>query len=137
MEFQFLMKRLPLLSIALAMVLTSCEKEIEVDLPETEPRVVVEGYIESGAPPVVLLTRTQPYSPPPSIASIAASFISDATVIVNDGVTSHTLTKICSAALTEEQLEIAAGLTGSDAELLANANICIWTMLNNDLLGEN
>ena len=136
MEFQFLMKRHFHIAIGcLLLLLTSCEKEIQVDLPRTDPRVVVEGYIETGAPPIVLLTRTQGYFAPTSIGSIASSFITDASVIVNDGNTSYTLTKICSAALTPEQLEIAAGLTGFDIQLLTNANICIWT--STELIGEN
>ena len=135
MEFQFLMKRHIILFSCLGLLFTSCEKEIEVDLPETEPRVVVEGYIETGAPPVILLTRTQGYFAPTSITSIASSFISEADVVINDGNTSFTLTKICSSALTPEQLELAASLTGFDVGLLASANICIWT--STELFGEN
>jgi len=115
-------------------LLTSCEKEITVDLPETEPKVVVEGTIETGAPPFVLLSRTQSFFDPTSVASIAGSFITDATVTVYDGTTTHTLDKICSALLTEQELQLAAELTGIDIDLLRQANICAWTKLS--LLGE-
>lgn len=121
---------------ALALTLVACEKEITVDLPETEPRVVVEGTIETGAPPLVILTRTQPYFAPTSLASIAASFISEATVTVFDGSTTHVLDRVCSNAIPPELLEEAAAATGIDVNLLANANICIWTKLDMSLLGE-
>ncbi|MEO8590846.1 MAG: DUF4249 family protein, partial [Flavobacteriales bacterium] len=122
---------LPLLMIAL---LSGCEKEITVDLPVTEPKVVVEGTIETGQPPFVILTRTQSYFAPTSLASIAGSFISDATVTVNDGETTHTLDRVCSGDLTEEELQLAAEATGIDIDLLRQANICAWTKLS--LLGE-
>jgi len=133
MEFQVLMRHtIPLLLVVA--LLTSCEKEITVDLPETEPKVVVEGTIETGAPPFVLLSRTQSFFDPTSVASIAGSFITDATVTVYDGTTTHTLDKICSALLTEQELQLAAELTGIDIDLLRQANICAWTKLS--LLGE-
>ncbi|MBK7947096.1 MAG: hypothetical protein IPJ85_18100 [Flavobacteriales bacterium] len=34
------------------MLLAGCEKEITVDLPQSEPKVVVEGSIETGQPPL-------------------------------------------------------------------------------------
>ena len=44
--------------------LSACEKEITVDLPKTEQKLVVEGTIEPGQPPIVLLTRTESYFDP-------------------------------------------------------------------------
>jgi len=125
-----------LLFAAVLMGLTACEKDITVVLPETEPRVVVEGTIETGQPPFVILTRTQGFFAPTSIASIAGSFISEATVTVFDGVTTHTLDRICSSLIPDSLLQDAANATGIDVNLLANANICIWTKLDNTLLGE-
>ena len=124
---------LPLLAIAL---LTGCEKEITVDLPITDPKVVVEGTIETGEAPFVLLTSTQSYFAPTSISGLAEMFISDATVTVNDGTTTHVLDRICSAGLSEEELELAAELTGIDIDLLRQANICAWTKLDGTLIGE-
>lgn len=119
-----------------ATVLAGCEKEITVDLPSTEPRIVVEGTIETGGPPLVVLTRTQGYFAPTDPASIAAGFISEASVSVFDGNTTHTLDRICSGMLTPELLEEAAAATGIDVALLANANICVWSKLDNSILGE-
>lgn len=39
----------------------SCQTEIEVDLPDYESHLVVEGYIENGKPAMVILTRSIPY----------------------------------------------------------------------------
>lgn len=124
---------LPILMIAL---LTGCEKEITVDLPVTDAKVVVEGTIETGEPPFVLLTYTQSYFAPTSVSGLAEMFISEATVTVNDGTTTHVLDRICSANLTEEELQLAAELTGIDIDLLRQANICAWTKLDGTLIGE-
>ncbi len=130
----FLSRLLPITLLTIAF--SACEKEITVELPQTEARVVVEGTIETGQPPVVILTRTQGFFDPTSLASIANSFISEATVTVFDGVTTHTLDRICSSLIPDSLLQEAANATGLDVNLLANANICIWTKLDNTLLGE-
>ncbi|MCW5898819.1 MAG: DUF4249 domain-containing protein [Flavobacteriales bacterium] len=127
--------RSPLLIAGIgAVLLQACEKEITVDLPITEPRVVVEGTIETGQPPIILLTRTQSYFAATSISSIAESFIREASVTIDDGQTLHTLIRICSSMIPDSLLDEAAAATGIDAQLLANADICIWT--KPDLLGE-
>lgn len=143
MEFQFLIRTLRrIFPIGTLLLLVSCEKDITVDLPETEHRVVVEASIETGQPPFILLTRTQNFFAPTSIASIAGTFITEADVRLFDGENEHVLDKICSASLPPELLGQVADLTGFQAGLLANANICIWTdigFLTGDpsIVGEN
>lgn len=119
-----------------ALLLVACEKEITVDLPETEPKVVVEGTIETGQPPIVILTRTQSYFAPTGVSSIASIFVQDAVVTVDDGTMVHVLDRICSDQIPDSLLEEAAAAAGLDAELLAQANICIWTKLDGSLTGE-
>ncbi|MBP6313599.1 MAG: DUF4249 domain-containing protein [Flavobacteriales bacterium] len=117
------------------LLLASCTKDITVKLPETEAKVVVEGTIETDGPPLILLTKTQGFFDPTSVASIAAAYISDATVTVNDGFNTYTLDQICSNLLNDSLLQIAAELTGIDIALLAQANICAWTNLDGTLVG--
>lgn len=136
MEFQILtMKRTLGAIVMMALMVSSCEKDIDVDLPTTAPKIVVEGSIETGAPPLVLLSRTQGFFDPTTVSSIASSFISDAVVTVDDGTTIHVLDRICSDLIPDSLLEEAAALIGIDAELLAQANICAWTKLDGSLLG--
>lgn len=117
-------------------LLAACEKEITVELPRTDPRIVVEGTIETGAPPIILLSRTQNFFDPTNVAAIAATFVSEATVTVFDGTNTHTLDRICSDIIPEDQLEEVAALVGLDPDLLRQANICAWTKTDNSLLGE-
>lgn len=67
-----------------------CEKDITVDLPEPESKVVVDGYVEPGKPIYVVLTRNAPYFAPIDPNTINA-FETGAIVLVNDGFTTDTL----------------------------------------------
>jgi hypothetical protein len=44
-----------------SLLLFSCQEEITLDLPNSEDKIVVEGSIENGFPPYVILTRNQGY----------------------------------------------------------------------------
>lgn len=47
--------------LPLLLLFQACQSEIEVDLPDYEPKLVVEGYVENGKPPRVMLTRSVPF----------------------------------------------------------------------------
>ncbi|HOY32236.1 MAG TPA: DUF4249 domain-containing protein [Bacteroidales bacterium] len=76
-----------------AFAFISCEKEITMDLPEEEPKIVIEGYIENGLPARVSITKSAPYFDPIDSLTLINSIVSDALVIVSDGVTYDTLQK--------------------------------------------
>ena len=128
------MRKIILIALA-ALAFISCEKEVEVDLPETEAKLVVEGVIEQGQRPLVILTRSQSYFAPTDLNSIAGIFVSGATVTVNDGFTTYDLPELNSNGLTDEEIEIAAELTGIDPTLLASSGISVYTRLDTQLLG--
>jgi hypothetical protein len=124
---------LPLLGLTL--LFTACEKEIVVDLPETEARLVVEGTIEAGSPPLVILTTTQSYFAPTDLNSLAGIFVKGAVVVVSDGITVDTLDQVCSSQIPDSLIDEAAAITGLDPALLANADICVYIDLGNDIVG--
>jgi hypothetical protein len=70
------------------------------------------------------------------LQSLADGYITEATVSIFDGESTHVLDRICSGDLTDEQLEIAAEATGIDIDLLRSVNICAWTILDASLVGE-
>jgi len=45
----------------LSLLLISCQEEITLDLTQSEEKIVVEGSIENGFPPYVILTKSQGY----------------------------------------------------------------------------
>lgn len=71
-----------LISIAL---LASCEKSINVDLPKAEDKIVVEGYIENGQRPYVIITKNSPYFGQIDSASLVKLIVLNALVTVSDG----------------------------------------------------
>lgn len=95
--------------------LTACERTVDLDLPAGEPRLVVEGYLEPGLPPVVLLTESQPVFAPFDAAAIAAAQVHGAVITVSTaGDTSVTLREIAADSLplaVRQALAQQAGLT--------------------------
>lgn len=73
---------------------SSCEKDITVDLPDGEEKIVVEGYIETGRPAYVLLSRSAAYFAPFDSTSLLASGVRGATVIISDGLITDTLIEL-------------------------------------------
>jgi len=116
--------------------LSSCEKEITVDLPPAEEKLVVEGTIEPGRAPFVILTRTQSYFAPTDVNSLAAMFVGGALITVDDGDGPDTLDQYCSGSLTEAEILLAAEIIGIDPDLLMAADICVYSELDGSLDGE-
>jgi len=79
--------------IGIILFLFGCEKEIEVDLPNYEPKLVVEGYIEQNDYPFVMLSKSIPYFDPVDTNTLNNIMISndEATVIVSNGEETDTL----------------------------------------------
>lgn len=69
-------------SIILLVLFASCEKEIDIDMPEHTPSVVIEGYIINDMQPVVVLTNNIKYASESGIQTYEASFIHDALVTI-------------------------------------------------------
>jgi hypothetical protein len=128
------MKKILLPLLLLALLAPACTKEITVDLPRTDAKLVVEGVIEKGLPPIVILTRTQNFFDPTDLNSIAGIFVTDAQITVSDGSNTATLEEVACEGLTQEQLEQVALLTGIDPVLLAN--ISVYSLLDNSMVGE-
>jgi hypothetical protein len=71
--------------IVIAIFFSSCEENISLDLPREDPRVVVDGYIETGLPPYVLLSRSSSYFDPINPGALNSFAESGAFVTINDG----------------------------------------------------
>ena len=67
------------------LLFSSCEKTIELDLEHVNPSVVVDGYVETGLPPYILLSRTSGYFDPVNPSQLIGDAISGALVHISDG----------------------------------------------------
>jgi hypothetical protein len=91
MEFQILKK----LSLYVAvLLLTACRKDVTLELPEYQQKVVVEGSIEPGLPAIVLLSYGVPYFGDFDYSTPEKTFIKGAKVVVTDGIKIDTLREL-------------------------------------------
>lgn len=68
-----------------AIGLVSCEKEVDFNFGDTPAKLVVEGVIETGMPPFVVLTKSIGFFAKVDTNTLANSFVHNAKVTVNDG----------------------------------------------------
>lgn len=61
---------------------TGCQSEIEVDLPDYDSKLVIEGTIENGEPAVVFLSKSIPYFSTMDLNHLMDVLITDAEVYV-------------------------------------------------------
>ncbi len=110
-----------------SLVLFSCRKEVEVDVPEIEQQYVVEGRIEQGRPPLVLLTRTQPYFSETDRSAYEERFVHGAKITVSNDQKRVQLHEICSSEVPDSLLGTFAGVSGLSPETLQEIDLCIYS----------
>lgn len=81
----------------MSITLTSCQKEIEVDIPDYDRKIVIEGRIENGSPAMVIVSRSVPYFDHIDLQTLMNDvFIKDAVVTVScDGVSEQLQFTLC------------------------------------------
>ncbi|MEP6712727.1 MAG: DUF4249 family protein [Ferruginibacter sp.] len=71
--------------------LISCEKNINFDLKESAPVLVVDGEIENSKAPVVTLTKSLSFFDKINPQLLAGTFVHDAEVFISNGTRTHKL----------------------------------------------
>jgi len=112
--------------------LTACSKVVNIKIPPGSQQVVVDGSIENGVPPIILLSKSQQFFGTTNLNNLGAYFIHGARVKItgSDG-TQAQLVEFCLQDLNlpaaqEQQVLSALGYTSVDS---ANAlNICAYTV---------
>lgn len=104
------------------LLVSSCERDITVDLPKGEEKLVVEGYIENGLPPYVILTHNVPVFSQTNVDDISNLFVHDAFVQVTDGIDTVTLREYNSDNLPENVKRQLANIFQVDEEVLTGNN---------------
>lgn len=130
------MKRFNLLLLASAIALTACEKEIEVELPRTDPRIVITGTIEPSRAPIVIVSRSENYFDPTDFNSLFGIFVSGALVTVDNGDGPVQLAELSTMTMPDDLLKDAAQLIGVDPSLLQFLDLPVYSLADGSLLGE-
>jgi hypothetical protein len=130
------MKYFRLILGVVLLILISCEKDIDINLPDTESKLVVEGSIEQGLPPFVILTKSVGYFEPTDIQTFQNLFVHNAVVTVSNGTNNIVLTEICTDQLPDSLLPSIAELIGVSLFDLNIFNFCLYTTLDPLIFGE-
>lgn len=85
------MKKIIILAITSITILTACEKEIDIDMPNYTPSIVIEGFIANGRAPLVIITNNVSFISQAGKDLYEKSFIHGAVVTINE---KDTLTEI-------------------------------------------
>ncbi len=71
--------------LAFTLFVIGCEKDVKINLSTGEAQLVVNGYIETDKPPVLLLTHSIGYFEKIDLATLEKSFVHNAQITVSDG----------------------------------------------------
>src|SRR4051812_45874079 len=75
-------------------LISSCEKNITLDLPMAGSKLVVEGYVYQDTFPYVILTKNAPFFSTLDSSALQQFVVRGAKIIVSDGITTDTMTEI-------------------------------------------
>lgn len=117
-------------------LLLSCTKEVEIDIPGYEEELVIDGLIETGMPPFVMISKTKDIYAPTDLTSFLNGFISGATVSVSDGINTVVLDEWCSDNLPPGTEQMAADMFGIPVSELGNYHICAYLTLDASMFGQ-
>ena len=126
-------------AVKIALVLTtlaSCVKDAEIEIPGASEQMVVEGYIEPGQPPIVILTRNKPYFGTNNFASFQDLLVHGADVNVSDGNYSAHLFEVCASTLSDTMLMQLATITGIDTASLRSIDFCLYSTFDENIFGK-
>lgn len=80
-----------LIYLLVLIIATGCEKTVDFDLNDSEPKLVVEATIENDQAPVVVLSQSLNYFSSIDPRLLASSFVHDADVFISNGTKTHKL----------------------------------------------
>lgn len=120
----------------LILILTSCTKDVELDIPGAEEKIVVQGSIETGMPPIVILTHTNPYFGTNNFSNIDNIFVHNAIINVSDGTNTYPLTEICTDNIPDSLLPLIGEFVGLDSLTLSGINFCVYSTFDTNIFGQ-
>jgi len=124
------------LSLILLGFLTSCSKEVKIDIPGYVEQLVVDGSIQTDQPPIILLSNSQDIYAPTNFEAYLNSFVSGATVTISDGTNTVVLDEICTDNLPPGTESFAAAVFGIPVDELVTLHLCAYTTFNTAMWGQ-
>ena len=122
--------------LSIISLLFSCTKEVEIEIPGYKEQLVIDGSIETGQAPIVLLTKSSDIYAPTDLNAFFNSFVSGAQISVSNGTTTIDLIEICTDNLPPGSESLVSELLGIPVSELANFHICGYTSFDPSIFGE-
>ncbi|MFT7298711.1 MAG: hypothetical protein ACI81S_001387 [Sphingobacteriales bacterium] len=100
--------------LGLALIIGGCEEVIDVDFPESERVLVMEGFVESGQFPYVILSQSLGFFAKIDTTAFIESGVTGADVYISDGTQRIKMTQAPGFPLyfvTNQQMKVQEGLT--------------------------
>lgn len=132
------MKKLTFVVVTFILVtlFISCEREVNIDIPDSGGRLIVEARIEDGLPPIVILSKSIGYFKFTDQNTFESMFVRGAIVSIDNGSAKENLIEICSRSFPDSLLPVLASFIGIDVNTLAAVNFCVYTTLNTQFWGQ-
>jgi len=127
---KLLTKKIAIVTAATSILLSACTTDITIDIPTPDPKIVVEGTIEPGVPPIISLTSTVAFYGEINFNALDNFYVHDAVVTVSDGVNSVELVEFCLADLPPELTSLVAAYLGIALDSLGEfaVDVCLYTV---------
>ncbi|HRE74697.1 MAG TPA: DUF4249 domain-containing protein [Flavobacteriales bacterium] len=117
------------------LVLVACERDVDIEIPGGTRQPAVYGWIEPGAPPIIIFTRAQPYFGSSNFSSFEELFIHNASITVSTDNYSALLFELCSNSIPDSLLPVVGQFLGLDSITLASVNYCVYTSFDANIFG--
>lgn len=125
-----------LLYFPIILSIFSCTKEVTIDIPNYDDKIVVEGRIYTGQFPVVLLSKTQNIYSPTDLSSYLNSFIPDAEVYMTIDSDSIQLFPMAMSELPDESLYRVSEILELNPEETILLPIKVYSTLDSNFIGK-
>jgi len=112
------------------LLLASCEKVLDINIPDGAIGIVFEGSIENGGFPIVIITRSANYFDPitTSAAAISETIVEADTVTIEVDGQVFPMNRLCLTDLSPEEQEFVLAQLGFDS-LPPGLDICVYLNL--------
>lgn len=118
-------------------LLTGCEQDLTLELPQGKEQLAVEGHIAQDAPPVIILTRTAPVFSAFNPAELAGNFVHDAQVIVTAQGVDYTLHEVPSTTFSEALKQAVSSQLSLPEQLLnPGSGFIVYVYTSDELKGK-
>jgi hypothetical protein len=116
--------------------LCSCSKEIQIEIPGFEEQLVVDGRIDIGGFPLVILTQSKNIYAASNFSEYISSMIFNASISVDNGTTEANLELIPISQLPLESQYRVAEMLKIEFDLLPILPFQVYSTSNQQILGE-